>query len=143
MRSPKKADILKSVLLFSNLNKRQLAQVAKVAYTYPLPIAAGKELVRQGDPGRELLILLRGSARVIRNGRTVRKLVKGDHFGEISLIDQRPRSASVVAESEVEIMGLSSKSFMTLLDGVPGLAKKTVLALCDYLREAQGAPGKR
>ena len=98
--------------------------------------------MRQGDPGRELFVLLKGTARVVRNGRTLRKLGKGDHFGEISLIDHRPRTASVIAETEAEIMGLSSKSFMTLLDSVPGLAKKAVLALCEYLREAQDG-GKR
>jgi CRP/FNR family transcriptional regulator/CRP/FNR family cyclic AMP-dependent transcriptional regulator len=133
----KKAELLGKIPLFSNMNKRQLNKIAKVAYEYPLPVEAGKEIAREGDPGREFYVILKGTARVKQKNRTIGKLSKGDYFGEISLLDGRVRSASVIADSDVYLMGISSTSFKQLLDSVPGLAKKLVFALCDYLRNAE------
>ena len=134
---PKKAAMLAKIPLFGSLNKRQLGKIAKVAYEYPLPVEAGKEIARQGDPGREFYVILKGTAKVKQNNRSIGKLSKGDYFGEISLLDGRVRSASVIAETDVYLMGISSTSFKGLLDSVPGLAKKLVFALCDYLRNAE------
>jgi len=139
----KKSELLQKIPLFKDLSKRQLNKIAKVAYEYPLPIKAGKEIARQGDPGREFYVILKGTAKVKQSGRTIATLSKGDHFGEISLIDSRTRTASVVAETDVNLMGVSSTSFKKLLDDVPGLSKKLVFALCDYVRKAEGNKPRR
>jgi CRP-like cAMP-binding protein len=131
--------MLKEVPLFAGLNQRQLRQVAKVIYEYPVPLKPGKELVREGDPGREFFVILEGQAKVARGGRTLRKLSRGDYFGEVSLLDGQRRTASVVAETELRLMGLNRKSFQALLDSVPGLSQKLLEALCHYVREAEKA----
>lgn len=129
--------MLKKIPLFNNLNQRQLKQIARVTYEYPVPVKAGKVLVQEGDPGQEFFMILDGVAQVKKAGRVIDTLAKGAHFGEVSLIDGRRRSATVVAETDVRLMGLSRKSFHELLNNVPGLSNKLLDALCDYLRMAE------
>ncbi len=127
---------MKEVPLFSELSKRQLTQVVKLAYEYPVPLEAGKVFVREGDPGQELFVILEGQAEVRRGKKTIDDLYEGDFFGELSLLDGQKRRASVIAKTEVRLMGLSAKSFRQLLDDVPGFAKNILVAVCSYLRNA-------
>lgn len=142
MKKAQKIEVLKKLNLFSELSKRQLAQVAKVAYEYPVPYKPGKVFVRQGDPGQELFIILEGKAVVKKGNRVIAELKKGDFFGELSLLDGKKRSASVEAKTEVRVMGLSAKSFRKLLDDVPGLSKNILFAVCRYLRNVDKLQSK-
>jgi CRP-like cAMP-binding protein len=80
--------------------------------------------------------VLDGQARVERDGKTMARLGKGDFVGEVSIIDQQPRSASVIAESPMTLLVVSARSFGALLDDVPPLRKKVMVALCERLRAA-------
>ena len=137
LRRTEQIEVLKKVPLFSELSKRQLNAIAKQAKQVTL--AAGTVLACQGGVGREFHILVEGNARVEKGRKVIRKLSTGDTSGEISLIDEGPRTATVVAESQIELLVLNTSSFRALLDSVPGLQRKLLLTVCGYLRNAKAA----
>jgi len=112
---------LASVPLFSKCTKRQLEEIGKVATALILP--AGKVLACQGDVGFEMFILLDGTASVTRDGQRVATLTAGDAVGELAVISGHPRNATVVAETELQILDLTHAGLDQLLDDIPGLAK--------------------
>lgn len=127
-------DHLAKVPLFASLGKKQLQQVAKLSTE--LPVEAGRELVDQGRLGQEFFLILEGTATVKRNGRKVATLGPGQYFGELSLLDRGPRSASVVADTKMDLLVLSTREFGGLLDEVPGIAPKILATMAQRLREA-------
>jgi len=130
-----KRDLLKSVPLFKDLSKRNLDEVAK--YADEVRKKQGTVLAQQGSRGLEFIFIIEGEARVERDGKAINRLSANDFFGEISLIDQRPRMATVIADSDVRLLVVHARSFRQLLDTVPGLAYKIMVGLCKYLREAE------
>jgi protein phosphatase len=92
-KAPEKTELLKRVPLFGGLSKRALTEVAKIADE--IDLADGKVLIREDDPGRQFFVLLDGKAEVRRKGRKVNTLEAGDFFGEISLVTERPTTATV------------------------------------------------
>jgi len=130
-----KRDLLKSVPLFKDLSKRNLDEVAK--YADEVRKKQGTVLAQQGSRGLEFIFIIEGEARVERDGKAINRLSANDFFGEISLIDQRPRMATVIADTDVKLLVVHARSFRQLLDTVPGLAYKIMVGLCKYLREAE------
>lgn len=141
LRRSEQVDTLKKVPLFANLSKRDLNQITR--HMDQVRFKAGKVLVKEGELGREFLILLKGEVRVKRKGRTIRKMSKGSYFGEISMISPGLRTATVEAETDVELLVLNTRSFNHLLDSVKGLARKMLVAVCDYVREQEDALKKQ
>ena len=82
-------------------------------------------------------MIAESQARVEKDGEKIRTLGPGDFFGEISLIDREPRTASVTAKSDMTVLAASHRSFAHLLETVPGLSKDMVIALCKYIRRAE------
>ncbi len=113
---------LASVPLFSKCTKRQLEEIGHVATELILP--AGKILAREGDVGREMFIVMDGTAAVTRDGQRVATLTAGDVVGELAVISGHPRNATVVAESELLVLDLTHAGLDQLLDDIPGLAKQ-------------------
>ena len=140
-RRPDRNDWLKKVPLFSGLSGRDLDLVAR--QTDVIRADGGRVLTRQGALGEEFLLIVDGSARVERNGTLIARLDAGDFFGEMSLIDGKPRSASVIAETPITMLVVDSRSFRSLLDGVPGLRRKITVALCERLRKADAGLAER
>ncbi|OGQ01561.1 MAG: hypothetical protein A2026_11790 [Deltaproteobacteria bacterium RBG_19FT_COMBO_46_12] len=136
-RSSQKIDLLKKVPLFSNLSQRHLKEIAK--HADQVQVEKGRVLVQQGKAGWEFIFIAEGKARVEKNGKFVRQLSGGDFFGEISLIDGEPRTATVIAETDMTILIVHKPSFDHLLDAIPGLQRKILIALCQYLRKAEKA----
>ena len=134
-RRSQKIDLLKKVPLFSNLSKRHLNEIGK--HADQVSIKAGKVLAQQGRTGREFVFIVEGKAQVKKDGKVIRHLSSGDFFGEISLIDGEPQTATVIAETDMTILLVNSKSFDHLLNTVPGLQKKIMVSLCKYLRRAE------
>lgn len=132
-----KVDLLKKVPMFSNLSNRHLNEVAK--YADQLPVKSGRVLAEEGDIGWEFVFILEGKARVEKGGKVINRLASGDFFGEISLIDRGPRTATVIAETDMTLLVVNSKSFDHLLDTVPGLQRKILISLCQYFRRAEKA----
>ena len=81
---------------------------------------AGATLVKQGEIGDSFYVVLTGQAKVVASGRTLNRLLPGEHFGEISLLDGEPRSASVVAETEMTLVIITQKDFLAMLAKDPG-----------------------
>ena len=140
MRSSEKEDLLKKVPLFSNLSKRHLREIGK--HADQVQVKTGEVLAEQGQKGWEFIFIVEGQARVRKDGKVIRQLSGGDFFGEISLIDGKPRTASVTAETDMTALVVHKPSFDHLLNTIPGLQKKILISLCDYLRRVEKAINK-
>lgn len=128
------ADQLANVPLFSALSKRDLQRVAKASDE--VGIAAGRVLVEQGRTGHEFFLILDGEAMVRRNNRKVATLGPGQYFGELAILDRGPRSASVIANTDMRVLVLGQREFVGVLDSIPGMSSKLLTTMAQRLREA-------
>jgi CRP/FNR family transcriptional regulator, cyclic AMP receptor protein len=126
LRKNAKVELIKGVPLFSELGKRELNEVASIADE--IDLREGKELTVEGQPGREFFVIIEGDALVRRGDREINRLGAGDFFGEIALIDDRPRTATVVAESPLRALVITDRAFRTLLDRSPEIESKVMSA---------------
>lgn len=131
LRKNAKVELIKRVPLFSQCSKRELAEVAAVADE--IDLREGKELTRQGRPGREFFVLIEGEADVRKNGRKIRTLKGGDFFGEIALVSSKPRTATVVAATPVRVLVVTDRSFKRLLERSPTIQLKVLQALAERI----------
>jgi CRP-like cAMP-binding protein len=129
--SDKKVELIRKVPLFSHLSRRQLAQVAKVADE--IDLREGKEMTREGAPGREFFVILEGSADVRRRGRKINSLKPGDFFGEIALVTSVPRTATVAATSPVRALVVTDREFRHLLEESPDIKTRVMQAMAARL----------
>ncbi|MGH8989227.1 MAG: cyclic nucleotide-binding domain-containing protein [Acidimicrobiales bacterium] len=132
-RRSRKLD-LSSIWLFSTATPRELRLVARALDEVAAP--AGTVLVEEGAAGREFFFIVEGRATVRRNGRKVALLGPGEYFGELALLDRGPRSATVVADTDMVLLNMSYREFYGLLEDVPPLARKLLSAMASRLREA-------
>jgi CRP/FNR family transcriptional regulator, cyclic AMP receptor protein len=93
-------------------------------------------VTREGARGAELIVIVAGNARCIIDGVEVSQFGPGDFFGEMSLIDNSPRSATVVADSALEALVLDRREFKGLVDASPTIAWKMLVSMARRLREA-------
>ena len=135
-KGPQATD-LKSIWLFSSCTGSELRKIR--ASLDEISVPTGKVLVEEGRIGMEFFIIVDGTASVTRSGRKVATLGAGGHFGELALLDRRPRSASVVSETDMDLLVLSQRQFNGLLETVPTIARKMLAALANRLREADAA----
>ena len=98
-----------------------------------IDLREGKEMTRQGAPGREFFVLLEGSADVTKDERKVNTLGPGDFFGEIALVSHEPRTATVTATSPVRALVITERSFRRLLDDAPRVQNKVMEAMAERL----------
>ncbi len=131
LRRNAKLDLLKRIPLFEHCSRRQLEEVARIADE--LDFREGKELTKEGAPGREFFVIVEGTAEVTRGRRKLRTLADGDFFGEISLLTQLPRTATVTAQSNVRALVVTERSFRRLLKESPQLQGAILDALGERL----------
>ena len=124
-----KVDLLKGVPLFSKLDKKALEDVAHIADEIDLP--AGKEMATEGDRGREFFVLLKGEASVTRRGETINTMKEGDFFGEVALVTKMPRTATVTATTEVDVLVITERAFDNLLKKTPAIGRAVAEALVE------------
>src|SRR2546421_3972511 len=127
--------MLAGVPLFRNLSRRHLKRVASLARMRRF--AAETPIVRAGDAGSAFYVLIDGGARVVTPKGRARKLGSGDFFGEMALLDDSPRSASVVAEGDVLTMTINRSAFGKLLPSEPALSQELLRTLAARLRSAE------
>ena len=132
-----KTALLKNVQLFEGLSARQLQQIARLADEIDAP--AGKVLARAGDTGREMFIIVDGQATVTTNQQRTLQLGKGDFFGEMSLLDGGPRSATVEATTPMHLLVIGQREFFELLAEAPLISKSIMRTLSQRLRKADAA----
>lgn len=101
-----------------------------------ITVPAGRVLVEEGTPGREFFFIVEGTASVRHGNRKVATLGPGNYFGELSLLDRKPRSATVMSETEMVLLVLDQRRFNGLLDEMPTLAHKLLSAMAQRIREA-------
>jgi CRP/FNR family transcriptional regulator, cyclic AMP receptor protein len=131
-----KVELLRGVSLFSACSKRELSRIASLADEIDVP--KGRVLMREGEPGREFFVVVDGRARITVGTRgRLAAAGPGASFGEMSLLDQGPRSATVEAETDMNLLVLDSRSFSSLLDEVPSVARKVLTAMAGRLRAAE------
>ncbi len=131
-------DSLGAIRLFQRLTFPELIRVLDTAQSVELP--RGAEVFREGDEGDGLYIITKGRGLVYKGDLEVAELTKGDHFGEMALVDSSSRSATVVAASDIEALFLSRADFFSLLRSDAVMANKilwnVVQAMSERLREA-------
>lgn len=133
MRSNKQlTSALATVPLFEGLSKRQLKLVAELADV--ASYMAGASIVREGEEGESFFVVLEGQGKVTVGGRTVHRVLPGDHFGEISLLDGEARTASVVSETPMTLLMISRKNLNQLLLKDPKLSMELLKSLARALR---------
>lgn len=123
---------LQGVHLFEGLGKKELEAILGVSKE--VRHDAGHQIVREGASGAGFHLILDGKATVSTGDRTLASLGPGEYFGEVSLIDGGPRSATVTAETAVTTLSLASWEFMPLLEKHASIATKLLVALCQRLR---------
>jgi CRP-like cAMP-binding protein len=125
------------VPLFSSCSNRELQTIARAVK--PIQHPAGTTIAREGEPGIGLFVIQSGTADVTIGGRKKNELGPGDFFGEIALLDGGPRTATVTATSDIELLGLTEWVFRGLMQEHPAIAVKTLEAMAGRLRNATKA----
>jgi CRP-like cAMP-binding protein len=121
--------------MFSSLPKRQLRAIAKVTGVWTYPEAT--VIVEEGKPGASFYVILEGRATVLKRKRRVGRLSPGEFFGEVSLLDPGPRTASVVADTSVTCIELAAKDFLDVLASEATIAGNILRTLAKRLRRAE------
>jgi CRP-like cAMP-binding protein len=135
-----KTAMLRQVHALRGYGERELAKIASLFDFVQIP--AGETVMREGSPGREMLIVAEGVANVSIRGRRVAKVGPGQFLGEMSLLDGSPRSATVTAETPLRALVTDPRRFASLVR-CPGVAREMAGTLARRLRLAEGALGGR
>lgn len=130
--------LIADVGLFADLPRAQLRRLALMAKEVSHP--AGKEVATEGRGGLAFHVILEGSASVSKGGHELRTLRPGDYFGEISMIDDKPRSATVTALEPLKALAIPHRDFVRVVDEDPNVARYLLRTLCARLREAEARP---
>jgi len=126
-----KVELLRRIPLFAACTRRELIEVALVADEREA--GADDVLTEQGDPGREFFLLIDGTVVVRRNGRKLAELGPGDWFGEIALLTDSPRTATVTAASAVDVLVITDRSFRRVVETMPSIALKVLASIGDRI----------
>ncbi len=133
MSDEEKAGALARVPLFAGISTESMTRLA--AATGEQDFAAGQFIVRQGQIGTGLYIVVDGAVRVLRGSEELADLGPGDFFGEMSVIDQQPRTASVQAITDTRCLGLASWELLQLLQTDTALSLNLIRGLVARIRE--------
>jgi len=126
-----KIELLKRVPLFAGCSKKELEHVAMVADE--IDFTSGKRLIREGELGREFFILVGGTAEISRKGKAIDTAGPGDFFGEMALLADQPRNATVTTTSPVDALVVTARSFRDLIGDNPLIALKVMRAVAERL----------
>lgn len=144
-RRDPKVDLLAGVDLFRGCTPKELASLA--ALTTPLHVGEGRVLCREGTVGEEFFVIVAGRAEVAIGGERVADLGPGSFFGEMALLDGGPRVATVTAATEMELLVLNRREFVTVLADLPAVGVRVLTELARRMRanterapRADGAP---
>jgi CRP/FNR family transcriptional regulator, cyclic AMP receptor protein len=124
-----KTKLISGVPLFAQCSKGELQEIAAIADE--IDIAEGKELTTEGSPGREFFVIIEGTASVAQNGDRINDLGPGDFFGEVALVKDTPRTATVTATSPVRALVVTRQNFRRLIERQPDIERTVLKALVE------------
>ena len=133
LRKDARIELLKKIPLFAECSKKDLRDIALI--TDELSVDAGTVLIREGERGRDLFVVVRGQLEVYRDGGTVGFIGPGEVAGEMALLSAKPRSATVTAATDSYLLKAGDRDFLELLDRTPLLWLKIARALADRVQE--------
>ena len=128
---------LAQVPLFSSCSTRDLCKIAKAADR--INMVAGTTIITQGTAGKQAFVLLSGSATVKRNGKKIATVQAGAIVGELSLLDRGSRTATVVCDTDCELLVIDARHLFAVIDEVPAMAHKLLAALATRIRDLDRA----
>jgi CRP-like cAMP-binding protein len=131
-----KVDLIGSVPLFSRCSKNELKTIAALADE--IDLGEGKVLIREGERGREFFVLVEGRVDVSAKGVSVNTLESGQFFGEMALVSDVPRNATVTALTPLRVLVITDRDFKHMLQDSPEIQQKILAALGDRLSELVG-----
>jgi CRP/FNR family transcriptional regulator, cyclic AMP receptor protein len=124
-----KTKLISGVPLFAQCSKGELQEIAAIADE--IDIAEGKQLTTEGSPGREFFVIIEGTASVAQDGNQINELGPGDFFGEVALVKDTPRTATVTATSPVRALVITRQNFKRLIEQQPDIERTVLKALVD------------
>jgi CRP-like cAMP-binding protein len=127
-------ELLQKVSMFSALNKKELTRLASVAEERRVP--SGTVLTKEGESGDEFYVVAEGMAEASIGGRKVGSIPAGSFFGEMSLLDRGPRTATVTAELPTRLVVITAKDFDRVIEDVPAISLKIMRGLASRIRQA-------
>ena len=127
-------ELLEKVSMFAALSKKEIGRLAAVAKERRVP--SGTVLTTEGEAGDEFFVVAEGMAQASIKGRKVGSIPAGSFFGELSLLDQGPRTATVTAELPTRLVVLTAKDFGEVIDDVPAISLKIMRGLASRIRQA-------
>jgi CRP-like cAMP-binding protein len=134
LRKDAKVKLISKVPLFGGLSRQELGLVASIADE--IDLNKGKVLIREGERGREFFVLLEGEAEVRRKGKKLATRRAGEFFGEIALVSDVPRIATVTATTPVRALVITDRGFRNLVRESPQIALKVLAAVAERLPTA-------
>jgi CRP-like cAMP-binding protein len=120
-----------AVPLFASISRKGIRALVQAADEIDLP--AGKVLVREGEWGRHLYVILRGTAEVTKDGKRLRELIPGDFFGEMAFLSGARRTATITARSDMRVMILGPQQLEVILESEPILARRMLETMAKRL----------
>ena len=129
LRADTRVELIQRVPLFELCSKRELRRIAALADERS--VNSGTALITEGKPGSEFFVVVEGELEVRRKGRRIRRLGAGSFVGEIALLSQSPRTATVVAMTPLQVLVITRRDFVDLLDAMPFLWLKVARTLAD------------
>jgi CRP/FNR family cyclic AMP-dependent transcriptional regulator len=133
-----KVAALKRAPLFEGLSRKELTQLARVSEDLEIP--AGKALCTEGEIGHEFFVIVDGEVEVTRSGKRVATRGGGEFVGEIALLEQTPRTATVTAKTPLRVFVLTNQDFRTLINENPTVERKVLRALARRVIELSRDP---
>ena len=133
LKATAKEQLIKGVPLFSHCNRAELEALAMEADEITLP--EGKELTVEAERGREFMVIVDGAAKVMKGGQLVNELGPSDFLGEIALLSDVPRTATVTTTRETTVLVLTDRAFKRVADKIPSVHESLIAALTARLQD--------
>ena len=135
MARDEKLELLHRIPLFSGFDKRKVERLGMLADEDDVP--GDKVLMRQGESGTDMMVIVRGHVAVERDGRRLNTLGPGDFFGEIALVDGGPRTATVTTDEPCSLLVIGHRDFHALMEEFPEVAEQVMNALANRVRHLE------
>jgi CRP-like cAMP-binding protein len=126
---------LQQLSVFRQCSHKELEALTRIGTI--IRVDPGYTFMRQGRRGWEFFVVMDGSARCLVNNHVVAHYGKGDFFGEMAIIDNAPRSATVEADTDMTVLVVDSREFATMLERAPSTVRPVLSAMAQRLRTAQ------